>query len=590
MINYDDDQLLAKAMRYDLSANGNDHEAADRGLAEQFYLQYLGEHPKLPGYTKAAIYARLGELFATAINVEKGEERDLNKAREYFEKGLEVGENLINRDMLKCRSFLSELQADSSEERVKRRMDFYVYLKSIKADEYKKQYTQERTESGFGTGHVDQYCEMFMELIESLKCSTVANAVTSARNSEAVGENLEYISERIDEGSREAKEFNEMLTTSENIKLAEVSNDGIVKLQRGSFAVPVEADQERRKSSVYLRMDYCDFDMLYGEFAEREWEGEAERLFCEVVETIKEKDLEKGVEISYKRPEMSGEEKKEFEKSVAGWMRWHVFLDGSMEGYSAEKVYVYRKILAGRDVIFIWGFSESTGRGQKRWRFDFVRDDKTGRLCWNAERKDSGTYDLIRDMMQENCEPVEDAEFEQNVVLAGAGTEHEVRLQFRGKEYNHDVFGAEYDGDDEVMAFYDAAQKVFKAGEHEKFAGLYTRFSGKKYLRMREEDRIDRFNGWYDRQLERGKVVRYVMDAEPFYIVFTAGRKGGDATRWEYVVRDADSGELKLTNFYVETPFDDVLREPGLFEAEWKSDIEVKDVSGFGGSASRCGE
>jgi len=88
VINYENDPVLAEAMRYDREMNGGDLDKADRAMAEKYYLEYL-QTPR-ESFQQAHVYTQLGVLYTTASNRKRGEEPDYAMATGYFRKALEA--------------------------------------------------------------------------------------------------------------------------------------------------------------------------------------------------------------------------------------------------------------------------------------------------------------------------------------------------------------------------------------------------------------------------------------------------------------------------------------------------------------------
>ncbi len=104
IVNYDNHPDLTKAKEYDLTVEIKSFYRADgsfdrgryesylaganRKLAEQHYLAYLQDVNE--SFQRAAVYARLGELFCGATSPRVATTIDKDKARVYFRKALEA--------------------------------------------------------------------------------------------------------------------------------------------------------------------------------------------------------------------------------------------------------------------------------------------------------------------------------------------------------------------------------------------------------------------------------------------------------------------------------------------------------------------
>jgi tetratricopeptide (TPR) repeat protein len=144
VVNYDNHPDLEKAKEYDLTIERKRLERADgsfdqelyksyvarasRELAEKHYLAYLRDVNE--SFQRAAVYARLGEMFGGTADPHVATSIDRNKARTYFRKALEAEPERIGWPTLQARGFLA-VDADSAEARFASYMNYYQWLLSI---------------------------------------------------------------------------------------------------------------------------------------------------------------------------------------------------------------------------------------------------------------------------------------------------------------------------------------------------------------------------------------------------------------------------------------------------------------------------
>ncbi len=131
IVNYDNDPDLAVALKYDFEMNGGEAKIADRALAEKYYLAYLTKNPDVESFQKARIYAQLGALYAVAMNRQRGEKRDREKARQYFEKVLECEPERIEYMTLRARNMLVDLRTKAGFDRLKAGLEYYEFLDNL---------------------------------------------------------------------------------------------------------------------------------------------------------------------------------------------------------------------------------------------------------------------------------------------------------------------------------------------------------------------------------------------------------------------------------------------------------------------------
>ena len=133
--NYENHPDLTKAMEYDSELNGHDKEKADRGKATYHYLAYL--KGASDSFQKARVYCQLGAMYAVSFNPQKGEKKDREKAKSYYQKVLELESDRIDRPTIVARNMLATLTNDGGMERVKARMDMYKWLSGIDEEKIK---------------------------------------------------------------------------------------------------------------------------------------------------------------------------------------------------------------------------------------------------------------------------------------------------------------------------------------------------------------------------------------------------------------------------------------------------------------------
>lgn len=144
VVNYDNHPALAKAKEYDLTMDLKklykpdgtfDKELyhsyvarADRALAEKYYLEYLEDVNE--SFQRAAVCARLGEMFSGSVSHHVATRWDRSKARMYYGKALEAEPERIGWPTLQARGFFAT-DANSPEAQFESYMDYYEWLLSL---------------------------------------------------------------------------------------------------------------------------------------------------------------------------------------------------------------------------------------------------------------------------------------------------------------------------------------------------------------------------------------------------------------------------------------------------------------------------
>jgi tetratricopeptide (TPR) repeat protein len=144
VVNYDNHPELEKAKTYDLTLENSRFRRADgsfdlelyeayrdkgnRELAEQHYLAYLQD--VTDSFQRAAVYARLGDLFSGITDAHVATTTNTSKARVYYRKALEAEPERIGWATLHARGFFAG-DASTNEQRFASYMDYYQWLLSI---------------------------------------------------------------------------------------------------------------------------------------------------------------------------------------------------------------------------------------------------------------------------------------------------------------------------------------------------------------------------------------------------------------------------------------------------------------------------
>jgi hypothetical protein len=157
VVNYDNHPDLEKAKEYDLTIGNERFERTDgsfdrelyksyvakasRELAEQHYLAYLQDVDE--SFQRAAVYARLGDLFNGITDAHVATTIDRGKARMYYRKALEAEPKRVGWATLHARGFFAT-DANTDEQRFASYMDYYQWLLSIDEKKLKENWLPTR--------------------------------------------------------------------------------------------------------------------------------------------------------------------------------------------------------------------------------------------------------------------------------------------------------------------------------------------------------------------------------------------------------------------------------------------------------------
>ena len=333
-----------------------------------------------------------------------------------------------------------------------------------------------------------------------------------------------------------------------------------VVVQEKSYAVPVKIDLDNViKTSLYIKFKVKQYGVPFNEFLAKE-QGEKEKKFQNIIIALNDKDV-----TTLKQLSSSKISSKEVEKTLEVFNR---FLESVTEG-KIDKMQIVNSVYLGKRAVLIWGvdkfqFTSNIGPLRRPLIFDLDSNDD---VVWDGSKADplSILVNSIMQCMADNPKlfvPLsETVKFDYEVPIPNTTLGHTVYLQFNGKVYNVDVFKDKVNSSDPVLNFYLNAYKSFQDEKLEMFADFYTERSKAKYLKALSETKAEMIKDYHDKTIENGRIVRFVLNADPFYIVFYSTCINKKELFYEYVVRDPKDGKLKLTNFCFFDLFDNFLND-----------------------------
>jgi len=352
-----------------------------------------------------------------------------------------------------------------------------------------------------------------------------------------------------------------------------------------SFPIPLKIDgSDPISTSMYISCEYKQHGKSFQAFKASKRDP-AGIILSELMQAMSTKDSSKCADLAPgKRSLTPIEAKKHREQVIKIAGRYHGFFDGSMDAIDINKVFITKQFMVGNDVIFIWGVDSGFGKDKKsplrRW-FRFEKHSET-EMRWNGGKVDPLAV-LLTHMMQYSAEmpgkflAKKAGKFEYNFPIPGTTEGHAVLLQFNGKMYDFDVFDSgAAKSNDEVLAFYQRACQAFMSAP-ENLADFYTSVSQEKMIKWLTTKTPESLAKYRQATVNAGKTVRFILDADPVFIVFYTVRNG-KGCRYEYVVRDTSNGELRLTNFYFSNYLDQLINET-IFRESFSSFI-LGDESG----------
>jgi hypothetical protein len=234
---------------------------------------------------------------------------------------------------------------------------------------------------------------------------------------------------------------------------------------------------------------------------------------------------------------------------------------GLLKSYddNGDGVKVYDHLIIGGGGMVVWGCDKNKSKPKsftQRRVFNY-EIGPAGEMAWGTaiDQPDVRTSVITHSLEQAAKNPQKYAEkvkagnSKYSIALPGTEGENAAYLEFGGKVYNGvDVIHESVPAEDKVLSFYKEACLARQTKATDEFADYYTARSRKVILEWLSKD-PNALNG-YRRELSKPRRILFIMDADPFYVVFYMNDRIGTMD-FEYIVRDTADDRLKLTSVNV---------------------------------------
>lgn len=311
--------------------------------------------------------------------------------------------------------------------------------------------------------------------------------------------------------------------------------------------VPVifDTDKSAIVSSMALEVERTDYGSVdVAEFGDMYPSAEAE-AFSNLVQVLAEGTVDGVLELSSLSPNENITNRRQlisaFQQTFGG---------------RAEEMQVVAQYNLGGERSILWTVPSPSGPFIRS--FTFARNGDS--FLW-SDSTIPGTSHLLDTLLMQaeqtrlgNQLPELEGNYRYDEPIVGTS----VDLLFDGQVLRWDVFG-DTRPDLPVAKAYAEAYKAFANSDMKAFAGSYTAYSA------------DKFNSWfnampadeqeaYRASVLAGREVRFILDADPVYVVFF---NTPDRVDYDVLVREGDG--FKLTSFYIEGFVDNLLKDRNLF-------------------------
>lgn len=326
-----------------------------------------------------------------------------------------------------------------------------------------------------------------------------------------------------------------------------------------SKKVPIRIDHEYYSTSeLYLDYNSVDYNVEIGEFLEKV-SDEYELTFFELFDAIEHKDSKRAGKIANVQVEKKDPKSKNFLKNFEGYNK--------LVSKLKEKgpILLDSQVLAGEDRIFLWGNKQTINDKVKSYRRAYkIKKKSDGSLEWDPNH-DSLMNMLSLVTQEHRSDPQKylssKKDLKYKVPIYGENSKNPVSLQFDGRLVEFDIFKDDEPGD-EILSFYQQTYKGLVLSSKTKAKNYYTKKSGDKFAKWVNKMEEHEFDAYRKDILERGRVVTFVMNLDPVFIVFyrfNDERKDTYFVHYDYIVNSPNNG-LKLTNFYYYDRLDEIIK------------------------------
>jgi len=347
-----------------------------------------------------------------------------------------------------------------------------------------------------------------------------------------------------------------------------------------SYAIPFHVDLRHYVStSLYVRCDVNEYNLPFTklDFSNNE---PAESQFSELLKSMHTGDLKKCSEKTLGKEGVPLELQKSLADRAESWaLSWHsAYINEAVVGKDLGKLKVLSQFYLGEKVLFLVGgmWGDPADPQPFRLQFSFL-PDATGSYLWNVQPPDA-LESLLGEMARhqashpEDYIAVEDKACKYRIPIPWTkNTRHVAYVQFNGSHYDFDVVKADIfpkkGTTDEVVAF-SQRKYLLIAGKSplEEVAALYTERSREKYIEhlQKRKAKPEEYNQWYSNLLEdvtkRKRIVRFVIDANPLYIVMYK-EEGRTSPLRQFIIRDPNTESLRFTQYFSSGFLDDLMND-----------------------------
>jgi len=217
--------------------------------------------------------------------------------------------------------------------------------------------------------------------------------------------------------------------------------------------------------------------------------------------------------------------------------------------------FLVKRIKGKGQEAFMWGVRENDGRLRAGGDL-FIKQKNKIIWQWMVNHKQS-TDVLSWVLYSKKLSKSRKGPYKYSLILKDSTDSQMLTLKFNGKIYDNINLEETISSKDRFISFYLEAQKAL-ATSKEKYAEFFTEKSGAKFLEQIKDYPFMLAN---IRKRDKTKIISFIMDASPFYLVFYKRSKnefGKHFNSFDYLLETKQG--LKFTNYGYHDALDQMLR------------------------------
>lgn len=350
---------------------------------------------------------------------------------------------------------------------------------------------------------------------------------------------------------------------------------------RVSLPIAVDIEDQPVHCAIYFKLELKEIDAPVDRFAGQKL-SEAEEMFATAVQAVRKNDAAKFGTVWAVPNDMKSSTEASIalkDNTPAGW------LQVIRSNFNFDTLRVVAEAEVGSEPMFVWEVTSKDGTDRRAF---YIGTDKKGQrklsivssaspvqnlilMSYVAAQKEPAAYKPVANInaRYQYPVPVEGA--------SGAGP-HPVFFEFDGTPMDFPLANEKVKPPMPVLEFLRQVSQTYQAGKYDAFASNFTEKSQlkvKQWIAALQNQRARRQAATPAAKQEKTELmpvsvgnVKFVMNAEPLYIVFQAPTIG---TGWapaqltyQYVLHQ--DGSYKIAEFGYSNFLDDLLQDQKLFD------------------------